>query len=159
MPYKRVDLLMDLFEDLKDIAVVMVGPGFSDEQKERVQKHDNLYYLGEKYGEEVNEIYKIGDVFSTPGHIGLAMNEAAFWGLPVVLLDGFHAPEIYYMKSGINGYLAKDENDLKRFTIELLRDESRLNKMKEAALRIYNEEISIDKMYQGFIEAIKYCER
>ncbi len=39
------------------------------------------------------------------------MNEAAFWGLPVVLLDGFHAPEIYYMKSGINGYLAKDEND------------------------------------------------
>lgn len=159
MPYKRVDLLMDLFEDLKDIAVVMVGPGFSDEQKERVQKHDNLYYLGEKYGEEVNEIYKIGDVFSTPGHIGLAMNEAAFWGLPVVLLDGFHAPEIYYMKSGINGYLAKDENDLKRFTIELLRDESRLNKMKGAALRIYNEEISIDKMYQGFIEAIKYCER
>lgn len=109
MPYKRVDLLMDAFADLEDIAVVMVGPGFSKEQQKKVDSHQNLYYLGEKYGSDVNEVYKMGDVFSTPGHIGLAMNEALFWGLPVVLLEGTHAPEIYYMKNGTTGYADKQK--------------------------------------------------
>lgn len=158
VPYKRVDLLMELFADLDDIAVVMVGPGFTEAQQRVCDAHGNLYYLGEKYGSEVNEIYKMGDVFSTPGHIGLAMNDAAFWGLPVILLKGRHAPEIYYMKSGVNGYLAENEEDLREFTLELLRDEEKLNKMKKAALDVYEKEVSIEKMYKGFIDAVHYCE-
>ncbi len=158
MPYKRVNLLMDSFADLEDIAVVMVGPGFSEKQQKMVDEHSNLYYLGEKYGSDVNEIYKMGDVFSTPGHIGLAMNEALFWGLPVILLQGTHAPEIYYMKDGETGYLAKDEDDFKQYMIELLHDDKRLKKMSDACLDVYNKEVSIDRMYQGFADAIKYCE-
>lgn len=159
MPYKRVDLLMDLFADLDDIAVVMVGPGFSKEQKNKVDSHKNLYYLGEKYGSDVNEIYKMGDVFSTPGHIGLAMNEALFWGLPVVLLQGTHAPEIYYMKNGVTGYLAENEEDFKSYTIDLLRDDVKLRKMSEACSDVYNREVSIDRMFQGFEDAITYCKK
>lgn len=159
MPYKRVDLLMDLFADLDDIAVVMVGPGFSKKQQKKVDEHSNLYYLGEKYGEEVNEIYKMGDIFSTPGHIGLAMNEALFWGLPVVLLQGTHAPEIYYMKNGVTGYLAENEEDFKSYTIDLLRDDEKLRKMSEACSDVYNREVSIDRMFQGFEDAITYCKK
>jgi len=157
MPYKRVDLLMDLFEDEEDIAVVMVGPGFSPEQQKRVDAHDNLYYLGEKYGTDVHEIYKMGDVFSTPGHIGLANNEAIFWGLPVVLLDGFHGPEIDYMKNGITGYLAKDEAEFKTYMLALLHDEERRSEMSHACRSVYEKELNVDRMYQGFIEAIHYC--
>lgn len=159
MPYKRVDLLMESFADLDDIAVVMVGPGFSQKQQTMVDKHSNLYYLGEKYGSDVNEIYKMGDVFSTPGHIGLAMNEALFWGLPVVLLQGRHAPEIYYMKDGETGYLAKDEEDFKKYMIELLHDDDRLKEMSNACLEVYDKEVSIDRMYKGFQDAILFCQR
>ncbi|RHP64902.1 glycosyltransferase [Faecalibacterium sp. OF03-6AC] len=159
MPYKRVDLLMDAFADLEDIAVVMVGPGFSKEQQKKVDSHQNLYYLGEKYGSDVNEVYKMGDVFSTPGHIGLAMNEALFWGLPVVLLEGTHAPEIYYMKNGTTGYLAKDEEDFKKYMVDLLHDEERLSKMSKACLEVYDKEVSIDRMFQGFKDAIEYCKK
>ena len=158
MPYKRVDLLMDLFKDLTDIAVVMVGPGFSEEQKQICDAHENLYYLGEKYGNDVNEIYKMGDIFSTPGHIGLAMNEAMFWGLPVILLEGHHAPEVYYMKNGYTGYMAKNEDDFNRYVRELLADDERLNKMSKMSLKVFEKEVSIDKMYQGFIDAVHYCE-
>ena len=159
MPYKRVNLLMEAFKDLEDIAVVMVGPGFSEQQKELCDAHSNLYYLGEKYGTDVDEIYKMGDVFSTPGHIGLAMNESLFWGLPVVLLNGKHAPEIYYMKNRITGYLAKDEKEFREYMINLLHDDKRLKEMSTACLDVYKKEVSIDRMYQGFIDAIKYCER
>ncbi|MCD7789577.1 MAG: glycosyltransferase family 4 protein [Bacteroides thetaiotaomicron] len=158
MLYKRVDLLMESFADLDDIAVVMVGPGFSEKQQKMVDEHRNLYYLGEKYGSDVDEIYKMGDIFSTPGHIGLAMNEALFWGLPVILLQGRHAPEIYYMKDGETGYLAKDEDDFKQYMIELLHDDKRLKEMSNACLEVYDKEVSIDRMYQGFVNAIKYCE-
>ncbi|HBM5401545.1 TPA: glycosyltransferase family 4 protein [Enterococcus faecium] len=159
MPYKRVNLLMDAFADLEDIAVVIVGPGFSDEQRKTVDVHKNLYYLGEKYGEEVNEIYKMGDVFSTPGHIGLAMNEALFWGLPVVLLEATHAPEIYYMKNGVTGYLAKDEEEFKKYMIDLLHNDSRLKAMSDACNEVYNAEVSIDRMFKGFEDAIDYCKK
>ena len=157
MPYKRVDLLMECFSDIEDIAVVMVGPGFSEAQKAIVAEHDNLYYLGERYGAEVNEIYKMGDVFSTPGHIGLAMNEALFWGLPVILLQGTHAPEIYYMKNGETGFLAKDEEEFKSYMLELLRDDERLKKMSQACLDVYEKEVSIDRMFKGFKDAIEFC--
>lgn len=158
-PYKRVDLLMDEFADMDDIAVVMVGPEFSREQQKKVDAHKNLYYLGEKYGADVNEIYKMGDVFSTPGHIGLAMNEALFWGLPVILLEGKHAPEIYYMKNGETGYLAKDEDDFKNYIVALFHDDVRLKKMSNACLKAYEKEVSIERMFKGFEDAIDYCKR
>ena len=101
----------------------------------------------------------MGDVFSTPGHIGLAMNEALFWGLPVIILQGTHAPEVYYMKNGITGYLAENETDLKDYMIQLLRDEKKLQRMSRACLDVFDQEVSIDNMYQGFIDAVRYCER
>lgn len=115
--------------------------------------------LQKKNGSDVNEVYKMGDVFSTPGHIGLAMNEALFWGLPVVLLEGTHAPEIYYMKNGTTGYLAKDEEDFKKYMVDLLHDEERLSKMSKACLEVYDKEVSIDRMFQGFKDAIEYCKK
>mgnify|MGYP002348639477 FL=1 len=159
MPYKRVELLMDAFADVEDIAVVIVGPGFTWEQQKVVDSHKNLYYLGEKYGHDVQEIYSMGDVFSTPGHIGLAITEALFWGLPTVLLQGTHAPEIYYLKNGETGYLAKDEKEYKEYMIALLHDDSKLKKMSESCLEVFKKEVSIDKMFEGFIEAIRYCEK
>jgi len=159
LPYKRVDLVMESFRDVENVAVVIVGPGFSQAQQAFCDAHDNLYYLGEKYGDDVNEIYHIGDIFTTPGHIGLAVNEAMFWGLPIVLLKGKHAPEAYYIKDGVTGYFAEDENDYRNYVLNLLKDDARRAEMSRATLEQYRKEVSIDRMYQGFIDAVRYCER
>lgn len=159
LPYKKVDLLLEIFQDLDDIAVVIVGPGINENQQRIVNAHSNFYYLGERYGDEVDAIYKMGDVFSTPGHIGLAINQALFWGLPIILLDGFHAPEIYYMKNNVTGYLARDKADFKEYILRLLRDDNRLAEMSKACLEVYDREVSIERMYRGFIEAVHYCEK
>ncbi len=159
MPYKRPDLVIEAFGGEKDIAVVIVGPGMSDELQKRVDAFDNVYYLGEKYGDEVDAIYKMGDVFSTPGHIGLAVNQALFWGLPIVLLKGRHAPEIYYMKDGKTGYLVDNEEEYKDKVLTLLRDDQLLEQMSKVCLDVYDNEVNIDRMYDGFIEAIRYCKK
>lgn len=156
--YKKLDVLLDNFSGLNNIGVVIVGSGINEAQLQKVNNSNNIYYLGEKYDKEVDEIYNMGDIFSTPGHIGLALNQSLFWGKPVVLLEGRHAPEIYYMKNGINGYLAKDELEFKTLILELFKDDDKLNRLSNNAKEIFKKEASIEKMFSGFIEAIKYCE-
>ena len=158
-PYKRPELVMNSFKDVDNVAVVMMGAGFTPELQALCDAHDNLYYLGEIYGPEGDAVYKIGDVFSTPGHIGLAVNEAMFWGLPIVVLKCHHAPEIYYIKDGVTGYFARDEEDYRQYVLDLLADDARREEMVRATRETFRKEVSIERMYQGFLDAVRYCER
>ena len=63
------------------------------------------------------------------------------------------------MKNGTTGYLAKDEEDFKKYMVDLLHDEERLSKMSKACLEVYDKEVSIDRMFQGFKDAIEYCKK
>lgn len=157
-PGKKADVLVRLFGGEHDVAVVLVGPGMYEALSNEIDKHDNVYYLGEKYGDEINAIYKMGDVFTVPGAIGLALNEAMFWGLPTVLNDVIHGPEIYYMKDSKTGYIAEDEQEYKMRILQILGSEESLKKISQNCLDVYEKEVSIDRMYQGFWDAIHYCE-
>lgn len=159
LPYKGLDILLDLFKDVPGIALVIVGGGISEAQRSVVDSQTNYYYLGEKYGKDVDEIYQMGDVFSTPGHIGLALNQAMFWGKPVVVLDRIHAPEIMYLKNGINGFIVNSNEQLKAKILELCQDEELLKKMSDAARKTYETEMQLSDMFHGFWEAICYVKK
>ena len=156
LPYKQLDLLLELFNDTPDIGVVVVGGGLSERQKKIIENTPNFYYLGEKYGKEVDEIYQMGDIFSTPGHIGLAINQAFYWGKPVIILNRRHAPEITYMKSGVNGFLANTKEDLKDKICELCRNKEMLDYYSKNARRTYEQEMRIENMFKGFLDAVNY---
>lgn len=158
LPYKRLDILLDNFANITDIALVIVGKGLTSEQAQIVNKTPNYYYLGEIYGEEVNNIYHMGDIFSTPGHIGLALNQAMFWGLPVVVLKGHHAPEITYLKDKYNGFLCNTVDNLRESILELCSNENLLSQMSNNARITYENEMSISQMFQGFMDAVQYVE-
>ncbi len=154
---KRIDILLDALAGIPDVAVVAMGAGITPELQEKFDSADNLYYLGQKYGEEGNEVWAIGDVFSIPVSVGLGINEAIFWGLPTVTMKGFQPPEIYYLKEGRTGYIVGSQNEYKEKLIELTRNQKLLDKMKQECLREYEAEVCIDRMYQGFIDAVRYC--
>lgn len=63
------------------------------------------------------------------------------------------------MKNGKTGYLAKDVDDFKNYMLALLHDDARLKEMSKACLEVYEQEVSIDRMFQGFIDAIEFCKR
>lgn len=157
LPYKGLDILLSLFTDDVDIALVIVGGGLSSEQRKKIELHDNYYYLGEKYGKDVDEIYNMGDVFSTPGHIGLAVNQSMYWGKPIVVLNRIHAPEIIYVHNGLNSFIVESPEDLHDKVLELKNDTSLYKKISEAARRTFEEEMDIRQMFQGFMQAINYC--
>ncbi|MBQ7736572.1 MAG: glycosyltransferase family 4 protein [Oscillospiraceae bacterium] len=156
---KRIEVLLDAMANQPDVAVAAMGDGMTPELQAKFDTAPNLYYLGQRYGEEGSEVWAMGDVFSVPVNVGLGINEALFWGMPVVTMRGFQPPEIYYLKEGKTGYVAFDESDYKEKLLALLNDEKKLAEMKKACEKEYETEASIDRMYQGFIDAVRYCER
>ena len=153
---KRVDLLLKVMADQPNVAVVVMGGGITPELESIFASAKNLYYMGQKYGEEGNEIWAMGDVFSIPVNVGLGINEAIFWGIPTVTMKGFQPPEIYYLKEGKTGYLVKDEQDYKEKLLALLNNPEKLMQMRSECQKEYEREVSIDRMYKGFSEAVAY---
>ena len=158
MPRKGLDILLRLFRNEPDVALVVVGGGATPEQLQVMQETPNFYYLGEKYGVEVDEIYQLKGVFSTPGHIGLAINQAMYWGKPVVELPGPHAPEICYLHNGENGFIEETEEALKNRIMQLLTDEELYQRVSSAARATYEKEMPIETMFEGFMQAVQYVE-
>lgn len=155
--YKQAELLVSVFEDAPGVGVVFVGPDAPVALKDRISALPNMYYLGELYGAEIDAVYNAADVFSTPGHIGLALNQALFWGLPVMLLEGHHAPEIYYMRNGDTGFIASTVELFREKALALLADDEEIHRMSVCCRKVYAEQIGIDKMYAGFRDAIVSC--
>ena len=157
LPHKGLDILLKLFANEKDLALVVVGGGINEKQTSIINATSNYYYLGEMYGDAVDEIYSIGNIFSTPGHIGLALNQAMYWGMPVLVLNRKHAPEIYYMESGNNGFIVDTEEDLKAKVLELRDNPTLLKKMSFAARETFEKRMALSNMFEGFVKAIDYC--
>lgn len=157
LPYKKLDVLLNNFKGLDKVAIVVVGDGISEEQLKTINENSNMYYLGAKYGKDVWEIFNMGDIYSTPGHIGLGLNEAFYWGKPVVILEGKHAPEIYYLENGVNGYITKNENELKEKCLELLNNDEKYKSFSENCKDTYEKKCDISNMFNGFMKAINYC--
>lgn len=156
---KHIEVLLDALANQPDIAVVAMGAGMTPELQAKFDAAPNLYYLGQKYGEEGMEVWAMGQVFSIPVNVGLGINEAIFWGMPVVTMKGYQPPEIYYLKDGKTGFIVDGEAEYKEKLLSLLNDEKELARMKKECEKEYEAEVRIDRMYQGFIDAVKYCEK
>jgi glycosyltransferase involved in cell wall biosynthesis len=100
----------------------------------------------------------MADICAIPGHVGLGLNQALFWGLPVVTEEGEHPPEIAYLKPGRNGFIVP-RNDLvslrERIVFLLDHDDVRADFSKNARKDIL-EEASIERMFSGFKDCVQF---
>lgn len=155
---RRLDVLVDGLQPYKNIALVIAGPGMTEDIFASIRDTEHYYYFGERYGEEINELFALSDVFCIPGSIGLAVNEAMFWALPPFMLDhGVHGPEREYVINGKNGYIASDEKTLIEKLVAISEDSKRLVAASEECLSTYRNEMSLDRMAEGFVKALDYC--
>ena len=63
------------------------------------------------------------------------------------------------MKNGQTGFIVNNDKDLKDKITELLSDEEKLTKMSNQAKFVIMNEASVDRMFNGFIEAVNYLEK
>jgi glycosyltransferase involved in cell wall biosynthesis len=159
---KRVDHLIDIFRGLErqDVGLVLVGPGLSEELKRRLNPRNTLH-VGEVQDPQdlqISKLCKMADVCAIPGHLGLGLNQAFYWGLPVITEEGNHPPEISYLKPGRNGFIVP-QGDLaalqERILYLLDNDEVRARFSRHAREDILSEG-SIEGMFSGFQQCVEY---
>jgi len=153
---KKVDHLIDMFRKVgrTDVGLVIVGSGLSDQLRARMNP-SNTIYLGEVHDSEnrqISRIFKMADVCSIPGHVGLGLNQAFYWGLPVVTELGNQPPEIEYLRDGENGFIVPedDREALRDRLMLLLDDEERRLRMSVNARQSILATASIGGMFDGF---------
>jgi glycosyltransferase involved in cell wall biosynthesis len=159
---KRVDHLIEVFRglDRSDIGLVLVGSGLSEELKNRMNPRNTLY-LGEVHDPndvQISKLCKMADVCAIPGHVGLGLNQAFYWGLPVVTEEGDHPPEIEYLKPGRNGFIVPqgDLAALKERILYLLENDAVRSRFSEHARADIMAEASIERMFSGFKQCVEY---
>src|SRR5882672_725918 len=159
---KRVDHLIDVFRSLdrKDIGLVLVGSGLGEELKARMNPRNTLY-LGEVHDGQnlrISKLCKMADICAIPGHVGLGLNQALYWGLPVLTEECDQPPEISYLKPGRNGFIVP-HNDLALLQDRMLylldNDRVRADFSRHAREDILKE-ASIEGMFSGFNDCVNY---
>ncbi len=162
---KKVDHLIDMFRGLQrpDVGLVIVGSGLGDELRARINPV-NTRYLGEVHDPnnyQISRIFKMADVCSIPGHVGLGLNQAFFWGLPMVTELGNQPPEIEYLRDGENGFIvpADDRLALRDRILRLIDDDAERRRMSENARRDILAQASIEGMFTGFLSCVQHISR
>lgn len=157
---KKLDHLIALFNgDMPEgVGLVIVGSGVSSELLGKAHRK-NIIYLGQVHDQkniQISKIFKMADVFSIPGHVGLGLNQAFYWGLPVVTEDGSQPPEINYLINGRNGFIVSnnDLQGLKEKILYLLTDDLAREEFSKNAKEDILKHASIENMFNGFRKCV-----
>ncbi len=157
---KKIDHVIQVFRELErdGVGLVIVGSGMTPELLGNVN-NANTRYLGELYDPGnvlISKIFKMADIFCLPGHVGLGLNQAFYWGLPVVTEEGGQPPEIHYLVDGRNGFIVpnNDLGELKRKILFLLTDDEARRRFSENARHDILTNASISNMFDGFRDCI-----
>jgi glycosyltransferase involved in cell wall biosynthesis len=159
---KGIGHLLRAFQLIKgdDIGLILVGP---DSDGILCNIHgDNIYKLGPIYGDKMLDLLSAADVFCLPGAVGLSIVDAFYCGLPIVTEEGDVSPETMYLKEGINGFVVPrgDIGQLAEKLALLLDDDDLRKRFSKAAIREINRNGNMDRMCQGFSEALRFvCNR
>ena len=162
---KKVNHLIDIFReiDVPHAGLVIVGSGLSETLLKKCNPA-NTICPGEVHDPGnvwISRIFRCADIFSIPGHVGLGINQAMFWGLPVVTEEGGQPPEIQCLIDGRNGFIVPEDNleELKRKIIYLLEDDEKRREMGRCAREDLLKNSSIEGMFEGFRNCIEYVAR
>ena len=168
---KKVDDLLRIFEGIKGklpaTSLLLVGDG-PDKQRlvelcRRKGIDNDVKFIGWTDYLDIPLYYALSDVFVLPSQGGITVMEAIASGKPVIVSEECNAlysvPGIVRQKE--NGFITKsgDPNEIQAYLYELLTNPNLAAKMGARSKGIAFELFSIDKMIQGFVQAIKFAIR
>lgn len=139
---KGIEILLKSFKGIdSQFNLILVGEGESKQEFINLkQKLDlkNVYFEGFKSTEEVQNYYKISDLFIFPTRSdvwGLVINEAMSKGLPVITTDKCIAG-LELVQEGLNGYIVPvdDYNKINYYVKEIFENTDNLEFMQKNSL-------------------------
>ena len=133
---------------------MIVGEGVDRTRLEKEYgKKKNIHFLGRVVGDELYELYKVGDVFATASEIetqGIVLIEAAATGLPLIAVDAGAVAEVCINNE--NGYLCSpgSVDEIARAMKKILTDDKLRVKFSQKSIKIAAEH-DLEKTLDKFI--------
>lgn len=121
---------------------------------------DNVNFHGFVPNNEMPDLYSKADIMLFPTlseSFGFVLAESMACGTPVVALSGKGSPD-EIIEDGVDGILAKDENDLTLRILELLGNPERLKAMGRAARDKVERLYSVNRTYAQLVDLLKETE-
>ena len=168
---KRVDVLIEAFASVVDTLpnskLIIVGDGSERQFLERLVEELNIRshcrFTGAILDEKkLSTFFSRAVVYVCPGYVGLGVVHSFAYGVPVIVArDANHGPEIDYVRSGINGLILNEAApETIAAAIQTLFEDTNLQSRLRAGAKLTARELSMDRMVQGFAQAIRYvCAR
>jgi glycosyltransferase involved in cell wall biosynthesis len=167
---KRVDLLLRVLFHLQaenvNVGVVVIGDGPRRRYLEELAMSLDLkdvHFTGTILKWELSAPYLYAsDVLVNPGYVGLSVNHAFSFGLPVVTQEQgeegpFHSPEVTFIETGRTGFFARN-NDIDDLVEKVMLALQRVETMRMDCIRYAEEELSVERMISGFIDGLEYVQ-
>ncbi|WP_104712761.1 glycosyltransferase [Helicobacter cetorum] len=152
---KNLELLIEVFRELQDYHLSLVGVGELEESlKELAKGAVNIQFLGAMPNAELSRIYLEHDMLilaSLKETWGLVVEEALYYKMPVIVSENCGASAL--IKHGVNGFIFKSSR--KESLKEILLD---LDNKKYLHLLEGVEEFSLDKKDKRQV-AVYSCDR
>ncbi len=169
---KGTDMLLETWEIFTKDApgtLLIIGDGPERAAMEKAVSTRSLQgvrFLGSLLLEEAAPWLYASDAMLMPGYLGLAVNHAFAFGVPVVSLRHpesaggvkFHSPEVEYVHSGKTGVLCSGNTSeaLAASVREVLADQDRYS---TNALAYAKEHLTLDRMVDGLEAAVRHAEK
>lgn len=160
---KGVDNLIKAFNQLNihDAVLLIAGAGEQENNLKKLASNKNIHFLGYVEGIKKANCFSSADFFVFPTHYdvwGFVVNEALYYGLPVISSDKACASEL--IESGKTGFVVEDNDieELAKRMDELLNNQNLLVEMKENVKKMNKSKlVDINTLVGTFEEAIRYA--
>jgi len=158
---KGIEYLIQAFNELKleleNAILIIIGVGEEEKRlKSLAQDNKDIYFIGYKNGIEKSKWYAIADLFVLPtlhDAWGLVVNEAMYFGLPIITTTAAGCSEI--IKD--NGFIIPpgDKVKLKEAVKKILTNQELKKKMGQRS-KEYSRIYTIEGATSPFINAINF---
>jgi len=162
IPEKNVETLLRIVSSLEgDVSCGIIGDGPQRKELERLA--DRLGISGKvKFLGFVDEVYpymKSSRVLALPSRregFGMVVLEANACGLPVVVLSGPHNAAAHLIENGKNGFVCRDEDEMREKIEMLLNDEKLWEGQRRYAFEMASK-YSWDRIVGEYERFIRSC--
>jgi L-malate glycosyltransferase len=160
---KRLDVLLDasrlVRQQRDDFHLFVVGSGpVEGDLRAAADRLPWVHVMGPQYGRDRAAFLRLADVLLIPGWVGLVVLDSLVAATPLITsADSDHAPEIAYLRDGVNGRIVTDGGDPARYAEAVLAvlDQPALLRDLAAGCLADADRYSIEQMVERFVEGIR----
>ncbi len=121
---KNIEILIGIFNELDDYTLTIIGTGEDEEYLKSISKSNSIF-LGAIENKDIKDKFQENDIFILPSMSepwGLVVEEALYFGLPVIVSKNCGSVEL--VENDVNGYVVNptDKNDIKKSILSIDND-------------------------------------